>query len=135
MLGVDPFRAAALQPALIGDIGEALFQLFEPETHLLEPAGRSSAEVGRGEHLEVTVGSSVKTLRVLGILAPEELSAAVGHHGYCLRAVAFNAVGRLNRIDLRLAPGTDVDAFRAQSANAYLRAFSRSRRRSSATAR
>jgi hypothetical protein len=29
-LGVDPFRAAALQPALIGDISGGLRALFEP---------------------------------------------------------------------------------------------------------
>jgi putative ABC transport system permease protein len=32
VLGLDLFRAAALQPALAGDIGENLFQLFKPDS-------------------------------------------------------------------------------------------------------
>jgi ABC-type lipoprotein release transport system permease subunit len=112
ILGVDPLRAAALQPALIGDIGEALFQLFEPETiYLSEPAARA-LKLRRGEHLEVTVGSSSRTLRVLGILAPETYPQPLGLMDIASAQWLFNAAGRLNRIDLRLTPGTDVDSFR-----------------------
>jgi putative ABC transport system permease protein len=112
ILGVDPLRAAALQPALIGDIGDALFQLFEPETiYLSEPAARA-LKLGRGGHLEVIVGSSTRTLRVLGILAPETYPQPLGLMDIASAQWLFNAVGRLNRIDLRLTPGTDVDSFR-----------------------
>src|ERR1700686_998418 len=30
VLGLDPFRAAVLQPAIMGEIGEGVFQLFDP---------------------------------------------------------------------------------------------------------
>ena len=112
ILGLDPLRAAALQPALIGDIGDGLFQLFEPETiYLSEPAARA-LKLHRGEHLQVTVGSSSRTLRVLGILAPETYPQPLGLMDIASAQWLFNAIGRLNRIDLRLTPGTDVEAFR-----------------------
>ncbi|HEV7357203.1 MAG TPA: FtsX-like permease family protein [Steroidobacteraceae bacterium] len=114
ILGLDPLRAAALQPALIGDIGDALFQLFDPDAiYLSEPAARA-LKVRRGEHLEVTVGSASRTLRVLGILAPESYSQPLGLMDIASAQWLFNAVGRVNRIDLRLAPGTDVDSFRRE---------------------
>jgi putative ABC transport system permease protein len=117
ILGVDPLRAAALQPALIGDIGDALFQLFDPETiYLSEPAART-LKLRRGEHLEITVGSSTRTLRVLGILAPETYPQPLGLMDVASAQWLFNAVGRLNRIDLRLTPGTDVDSFRKSLGN------------------
>ena len=40
VLGLDPFRAAALQPALIGDIGDGVFELFEPDAIYLSSAPR-----------------------------------------------------------------------------------------------
>ena len=42
VLGLDLFRAAALQPAIIGDIGEHLFQLFESDSIYLSKIGRAS---------------------------------------------------------------------------------------------
>jgi putative ABC transport system permease protein len=114
ILGLDPFRAAALQPALIADIGDAMFQLFDPETIYLSQSAAETLKLRRGDHLAVTVGSESKTLRVLGILAPETYPQPLGLMDIASAQWLFNAVGRLNRIDLRLAPGTDVDSFRRE---------------------
>src|SRR6266404_4279658 len=112
VLGVDPFRAAALQPALIGDIGPGLFALFQPDSIYLSSSAALDLKLQRGDLLQVTVGSSPKALRVQGILSEGTYPQALGLMDIASAQWTFNAVGRLNRIDLRLSPGTDVDAFR-----------------------
>jgi putative ABC transport system permease protein len=112
VLGLDPFQAAALQPALIGDIGDGVFQLFAADGIYLSSAAAQALQLRRGDPLPVTVGSSAKTLRVLGILPESAYSQPLGLMDIASAQWTFNAVGRLNRIDLRLAPGTDVDALR-----------------------
>ena len=112
VLGVDPFRAAALQPALIGDIGAGLFALFQPDSIYLSSSAAQDLKLQRDDLFQVTVGSSPKALRVLGILSEGTYPQALGLMDIASAQWTFNAVGRLNRIDLRLSPGTDVDAFR-----------------------
>ena len=112
VLGLDPFRAALLQPAIIGDIGEGVFQLFDPDAIYLSSAAAQQLKLKRGENLQVTVGSSIKTLRVLGILAEGTYPQPLGLMDIASAQWIFNALGRLNRIDVRLTSGTDVDSFR-----------------------
>jgi putative ABC transport system permease protein len=113
VLGVDPFQAAALQPALIADIGDGVFQLFGADAIYLSSAAAQALKVRRGDPLPVTVGSSAKTLRVLGILPEGAYPQPLGLMDIASAQWTFNAVGRLNRIDLRLKPGTDVESLRA----------------------
>jgi putative ABC transport system permease protein len=112
VLGLDLFRAAALQPALAGDIGENLFQLFKPDSIYLSSSAAQELHLKRGDLLQIIVGSSPKALRVLGVLSQTTYPQALGVMDVAAAQWTFNAVGRLNRIDLRLAPGTDVDALR-----------------------
>lgn len=112
VLGLDPFRAAVLQPAILGDIGEGVFQLFRSDAIYLSSAAAQQLKVQRGDLLQVTVGSSSKALRVLGLLTDGAYPQPLGLMDIASAQWNFNAVGRLNRIDLRLAPGTDVESFR-----------------------
>src|ERR1700730_15688658 len=112
VLGVDPFRAAALQPALIGDIGSGLFALFQPDSIYLSSSAAQELQLRGGDVLQVIVGSSPKSLRVLGIQSQGTYSQALGLMDIASAQWTFNQVGRLNRIDLRLHPGNDVDVFR-----------------------
>jgi putative ABC transport system permease protein len=112
VLGVDPFEAAELQPALIGEIGDGVFQLFDPDTIYLSSAAAQALKLRRGDRLTVTVGSAAKTLRVLGILPESAYPQPLGLMDIASAQWTFNALGRVNRIDLRLVPGTDVDALR-----------------------
>ena len=117
VLGLDLFRAAALQPALIGEIGEGVFQLFKPDSIYLSSSAAAALDLKRGDLLQVTVGHSPKALRVLGILSQGTYPQALGIMDIASAQWTFNAVGRLNRIDLRLVPGTDVDALRQDLRN------------------
>jgi putative ABC transport system permease protein len=112
VLGVDPFRAATMQPALIGDIGGGLFALFQPDSIYLSSSSAQDLKLRRGDLLQVTVGSSPKALRVQGILSEGTYSQELGLMDIASAQWTFNQIGRLNRIDLRLSPGNDVDVFR-----------------------
>jgi putative ABC transport system permease protein len=112
VLGLDPFRAAALQPALLGDIGAGIFDLFKSNGIFLSASAAEDLHVARGDALEVMSGSAVKRLRVLGILSTGTYSQALGVMDIASAQWVFDKIGRLNRIDLRLRPGTSVDAYR-----------------------
>jgi putative ABC transport system permease protein len=112
VLGLDPFRAAVLQPAIMGDIGEGVFQLFDTDAIYLSSAAAQQLKLERGDLLQVTVGSTPKALRVIGILAQGTYPQPLGLMDIASAQWVFNALGRVNRIDVRLAPGTDVDSFR-----------------------
>jgi putative ABC transport system permease protein len=58
------------------------------------------------------VGNANKSLRVLGILAEDAYPQPLALMDIASAQWLFNALGKLNRIDLRLAAGTDVEAFR-----------------------
>jgi putative ABC transport system permease protein len=111
-LGIDPFRAATLQPALIGDIGGGLFTLFRSDSIYLSSSAAQDLKLRRGDLLQIIVGSSPKALRVQGILSEGTYSQALGLMDIASAQWTFDQIGRLNRIDLRLRPGNDVDVFR-----------------------
>ena len=112
VLGMDPFRAATLQPALIGDIGGGLFALFQPDSIYLSSSAAQELQLRRGDSLQVIVGSAPKTLHVVGILPEGSYSQPLGLMDIASAQLTFEQIGRLNRIDLRLRPGVDAEAFR-----------------------
>ncbi|HME39762.1 MAG TPA: FtsX-like permease family protein [Steroidobacteraceae bacterium] len=112
VLGLDPFRAATLQPALIGDIGTGVFGLFRPDSIYLSSSAAAQLQLRSGDSLPIIVGSSPKVLRVQGILSAGTYSQPLGLMDIASAQWTFAQIGRLNRIDVRLKPGTDVDAFR-----------------------
>ena len=112
VLGLDPFRAATLQPALIGEIGADIFKLFAPDGIYLSNSAAQELDLRRGDSLQVIVGNAPTTLRVLGILSEDNYVQALGLMDLASAQWTLQRIGQLNRIDLRLAPGTDVEAFR-----------------------
>ena len=112
VLGVDPFRAASLQPALIGDIGGGMFALFQRDSIYLSSAAAQELQLRAGDLLTVIVGSSPRPLHVLGVLSEGTYSQALGLMDIASAQWTFERIGRLNRIDLRLNPGRNVEAFR-----------------------
>ncbi len=113
VLGLDPFRAAALQAALIGDLAGSVFDLFRVDGIFLSSSAAQQLHLERGDSLQVIVGDSPKSLEVLGILAASTYSQPLGIMDIGSAQWTFEKIGRLNRIDLRLWPGTDVEGFRA----------------------
>ncbi len=112
VLGVDPFRAAALQSSLIGEMAGNILQMFAPDGIYLSSSVARQLQLRRGDLLPITVGSASKTLRVLGILSQDAYPQALGLMDIASAQWTFQQLGRLNRIDLRLAAGINVDSFR-----------------------
>jgi putative ABC transport system permease protein len=116
VLGVDSFRAAALQPQLMGELGGDVTRLFAPDSIVLTRAAAQELQVVRGGTLRALVGDSTRTLRVLDVLSDSVYPEALGLMDIASAQSALGRLGRLNRIDLRLRSGVHVEAFRAQLA-------------------
>ena len=112
ILGLDPFRAAALQPALIADIEGNALALFQPDTVILSASAARELKLRKGDSLRVLVGDSPKALQVIGVMSEGAYSQALGVMDIATAQWTFGKVGRLNRIDLQLNAGIDVGAFR-----------------------
>jgi putative ABC transport system permease protein len=113
VLGLDPFRAAALQPALLGEIGADVTGLFARDTIMLSRSAAQVLELRRGDALTVIVGGAPKSLRVIGILSDAVYPEPLGIMDIATAQWSLARIGRLNRIDLRLRPGAPADAVRA----------------------
>ena len=85
----------------------------EPDGIFLSRSAAQQLHLERGDSLQVIVGNSPKSLKVLGILSASTYSQALGIMDIASSQWTFEKIGRLNRIDLRLQPGIDVEAFRA----------------------
>ena len=112
VLGLDVFRATALQPALFGDIGGRVLDLFHADGIFLSASAAEQLKVRRDDTLTMIVGSSPKALHVLGILSESTYPQPLGIMDIASAQWAFDRVGRLNRIDVRLKTGTTVEDFR-----------------------
>lgn len=114
VLAVDPFRAAALQPALIADVEANSIALFKPDTILLSASAAHALKRRAGDTLRVLVGDSSKALHIIGVLPEAAYNQPLAIMDIATAQWTFERIGRLNRIDLRLSAGTDVESFRGQ---------------------
>ncbi len=112
VLGLDPFVAASLQPALIGDVEREALDLFKPDAIILSSSAAAQLALRRGDPLRVVVGDAAKDLRVIDILPESTYGQPLGIMDIASAQWMFQRLGRLNRIDLSLKPGTDAEAFR-----------------------
>jgi putative ABC transport system permease protein len=114
LLALDVFAAGAVTPALLPQAGAggADSTLFDPDAVFLSQAALDALGLAPGEPMPVRVGLTTVVLRVAGTvpgaapgqrLAVMDLGAAQWRLGW---------IGRLTRIDLRLAEGADVTAVR-----------------------
>ena len=112
IIGIDVFRAGAVQPNLIAGADDRLDHL-RPDTLFLSFAAARALGVGRGDTLRLQAGLRAVPLRVAG-----ELASGTGPPFAVMDIAAvqqtFDRLGRLSRIDLRLRPGVDVEALRAR---------------------
>jgi putative ABC transport system permease protein len=116
LLGIDPFRAAALQPVLMGSIGPDITRLFAHDAVALSSAAAQNLGLATGDTLPVVVGSAVQSLRVIDVLPASAYPGALAIMDIGAAQWTLERLGRLNRIDLQLQPGTDTLALRARLA-------------------
>jgi putative ABC transport system permease protein len=110
IIGVDVFRAAAVQPGLSSDTGNSLDHL-RSDTIFLSPAAARTLDVEPGGTLRFQVALRDIPLRVAGLVSAD------AQQRFAVMDIAgaqanFDRLGRLTRVDLRLRPGVDVDALR-----------------------
>lgn len=113
VLGLDPFRAAQVQPELLRDLGERLRDLLEPGTVLLSRAAAEWLDAKPGGSVKILAGPQARRLTVLGLLPEEAHRQRLAVMDIASAQLALDRLGRLNRVDLRLRPGVNIQGFRA----------------------
>jgi putative ABC transport system permease protein len=110
LVALDPFAAGAVTPALLprADGGGAGSPLFDPDAVFLSAAALQALGLVVGDALPVRVGLDMLTLRVAGTVpgALAGQSLAVMDLGTAQWRLGW--LGRLTRIDLRIADGADA---------------------------
>jgi putative ABC transport system permease protein len=114
VLGLDALRAAPLAPALMPQAlaGEDRLVFLNPEVAFPNSAAREALGAQAGQLLQLQAGPAYTALRVAGWVASGGTPVVVMDLAGAQQR--FDALGRLTRIDLRLAPGTDVPALLAR---------------------
>ena len=113
LLGVDVFRARAVNPGLIGRAPEgsgAQLDTLDPEAVFLSPAALAWLGLAPGGRLEAHTGSATVSLRVAGTVSIAGARLAV--MDIAAAQWRFGRLGQVQGIDLRLRPGVDPQAAR-----------------------
>ena len=113
VLGIDAFRATAVQPALLGEIGGRFLELFAADGIFLSVSAARRLSVRAGDRFDVVVGDQLRSLRVLGLLSADSYPQSIGVMDIASAQWLFARVGVLTRVDLRVEPGTDSGVLRA----------------------
>ncbi|MDA1117731.1 MAG: ABC transporter permease, partial [Proteobacteria bacterium] len=110
IIGLDPLRAAQLQPQLFAHQPQQMAELLRPDTVLLSAAAAERLRLGKGGSLQLLVGLAPVTLEVAGTLPGSSLHGVAALADISTAQWRLGRLGLLNRIGLRLAPGTDLQA-------------------------
>lgn len=110
VIGVDPLRAAQVQPTLLGDDPGRRLELMKPDTVYLSAAAAHLARDGR---LRLVAGLDTVELRVADVLPASSLRGVAALTDVATAQWRLGRQGQLNRIDLRLSPGVEREKLRA----------------------
>lgn len=109
--GMDVFRAARLQPALVADEADP-FDLLRPDTVFLGRSLLARLGLAPGDRLRLRVGLSEVELRVAGALVADSPAEHAALMDIAAVQERFGRLGRLSRIDVALAGGVPVERFK-----------------------
>ena len=105
LLGIDVIRAASVTPGLVGTRPQGQDQrsdaVFDGDALFLSRAALGVRKIG--DRFPVTANSRTVTLRIAGVLPALGDSARVGVIDIAAAQWRFERLGRLDRIDLKLA--------------------------------
>src|SRR5262249_30261052 len=109
IVGLDIFRAAAVQPGLVAE-ADPRTDLLRPALLFLSPAAASWLDVEAGGSLRFLAALREVPLSVGGFVRSEarQRFAVMDIAG---AQASFDRLGVLTRVDLRLEPGVDIEAF------------------------
>lgn len=108
LLGTDVFRTAVVTPSLVGaPAGDAAPTAFHPRALFLSPAALKSLDRPIGSRVELSSGGRRAAFVIAGSLPQITSGARIGVIDIAEAQWRFGELGRLQRVDLRLAPGAD----------------------------
>jgi putative ABC transport system permease protein len=116
VIGIDPLRAAQLQPQIFAHQPQLMLELLRPDTVLLSAGAAETLRLGKGAKLTLLVGLSVVELEVAGTLPPGNPHGVAALTDISTAQWRLGRLGELNRIGIRLAPGARIEAVREQVA-------------------
>ena len=114
VLGFDPLRAAQVQPSLLPERSGMTSDLFDADAILLSPSAAEWLGLRPGDRLELQVGTRAISLKVVGLLPQGAYRQRLAVMDVSAAQWRLAQLGRLNRVDLRVKPGTDVATFRRE---------------------
>ena len=109
--GIDPFLAGMLQPTLYADLAGSFLRLLDSDAIALSASAARSLGLRLGERLVVRVAGVERELRVVAVLPQIAYGRRLGIMDIGVAQWALGSLGRLQRIDLELAPGVDGARF------------------------
>lgn len=112
VLAFDPLRAALVQPALLPERSGLVSELLEEDSVLLSPAAAQWLGLKVGDRLRLTVGTTAHAFAVIGLLPHEAYRQRLAVMDIATAQWRLGRLGRLNRIDLKLAPGIEAERFK-----------------------
>jgi putative ABC transport system permease protein len=114
IVGIDVFRAGALQPGLMPAAAERL-DVLRADVLFLSTAAASWLDVKPGDTVTLQTALRDVPLRVAGLLGSgaQQRIAVMDIAG---AQAQFDRLGRVTRVDLRLTPGVDAETFRRRLA-------------------
>ena len=112
LIGLDPFRAAQVQPRLLAESRETILELMTPDAVLISRSAADALQLSPGDALRVQAGTGVTALRVVEVLPPGATTQTLAIMDIASAQWQLGRVGELHRIDLKLRPGTDLQRFR-----------------------
>ena len=107
LIGIDPLRAALIQPGLFADDPAKRLELLKPDVVLVSPS------VVEKDSLQIIFGLKTVDLKIAGTV---QLHGNTALTDISTAQWRLGRLGELNRIDLRLEPGADPEAMRAKIA-------------------
>jgi putative ABC transport system permease protein len=118
IFGIDVFRAVHVQPALIPlwQAEDRLAAALAPDALFLAAAAQSTLALAPGDTLTVQGGMRETTLRIAGGVPGAGVGQPLAVMDIAAAQQVFGRIGRLTRIDLRLARGVDRATARARLA-------------------
>lgn len=115
--GLDPFRAVQVQPELLSGLdSNSISNLLESDALFLSHAAAAWLDLKTGDRLRIQVGTGGIELRVAGLLPPAAYRQRLAVMDIAAAQWRLQQLGRINRIDVRLHPGSDVQAVQREIA-------------------
>jgi len=112
ILGLDPFRAAGVQPRLLAETREVTLELLKGDSVLLSRAAADDLDLAAGGILRVHAGAEMISLRIAGILPAGATRQRIAIMDIAAAQWRLGRLGELHRVDVKLESGMDPASFR-----------------------